>query len=127
MSKTNRKSIELSPEARAALKLPLRMEKGDVVNADGKVVAKCFITHEPRYVDYEVATFMADLITTALTPESNTELGQQVTDQLEAADVTPGVPMCAIGDCLNGATPGYIYCDAHLQRWTAEQVLQREG
>lgn len=125
MSKTNRPTIDLSPEARAALKLPLRMEKGDVVNADGKVIAKCFITHEPRYVDYEVATFFANLGNAALTPESNTELAQQVADQLEACQ--PGVPMCHIPDCLNGAEPGYIYCTTHMHRWTFEETLQREG
>lgn len=159
MSETNRKSIELSPEARDQIELPLEAVRGNIYDARGEYILNVRGTQTDAAIDYELAAFIAALVNEALTPaapidpnpitdewlhklatvpgqfigpiaaqpETSIELAQQVTEQLEAADVTPGVPMCAIGDCLNGAAPGYIYCDAHLQRWTAEQVLQREG
>ena len=59
-------------------------------------------------------------------PEDNTELAQLVTTEYEAA-LLPGVPMCALPDCLDGAEPGRDFCARHLPRWTGEQIIAREG
>lgn len=71
-------------------------------------------------------------------PENSLELGQLITNEFEAAEQP--VRMCADPDCLNAAdptTPGGAYCIACAvtgraelgvtPRWTAEQMIEREG
>jgi len=148
--KTYKKTLDLSPEALAALKLPLRMEHhAEVTGADGSFVCKVFIYGEPRWVDYEIATFIANALNDLLTPAAPAALceyddcdqaalpgGEFCTvhqaehDEL-MADAEQPVPMCADPECLNAADPttsGGARCLQHeAERWTAEQILQREG
>lgn len=129
MTKT-RTTIDLSPEARAALKLPLEAYGDDITDAESYPFLVAVNTHVPYVARQEISTFIANLVNAALTPDSNTELAQQVTEQLETPapdQIGPGVPMCAIPDCLDAAMPGYMYCVAHMHRWTIEETLQREG
>lgn len=73
--------------------------------------------------------YVADSPAVTAEPETNLELGQLVTNEIEAAE-WPGVPMCADPECLNAADPTSRggYCMQHTAaRWTAEQTIQREG
>lgn len=73
--------------------------------------------------------YVADMPAVTIEPESNLELGQLVTNEIEAAEQP--VPMCADPECINAADPttsGGARCLQHeAERWTAEQILQREG
>lgn len=73
--------------------------------------------------------YVTDLPAVTIEPETNTELGQLVTNEIEAAG-WPGVPMCADPECLNAAdlTSRGGYCLQHAAaHWTAEETLRREG
>lgn len=97
------RKLELSPEARAALKLPLKANDWELLDADKRLVASLDYCAQ----DAELAAFIAALVNEALTPaapavtispETTTELRQLITTELEAE-----------------------------QRWTAEDIMRREG
>lgn len=78
--------------------------------------------------------YVADMPAVTIEPENNTELGQLITTEWEAAEQP--VRMCAVTDCLNAADPtsrGGEYCIAcdvtgrAWGRWTAEEIMRREG
>lgn len=114
-----RKTITLSPEARAALKLPLVANYlGIIRNADGEGLLSVVGVATTFPIDAEIATFVAALVNEALTPAEP-------------------VRMCSNRDCLDAALVDGAFCathDAELRaecgvkpRWTAADILRREG
>lgn len=101
--------LDLSPEARAALKqyLPLYADQfGNIHAANGQHLGTFIYAFRDYTVDSDVAAFFAALVNAALTPapvvtvepETTAELGQLITTEFEAAE-----------------------------RWTAADILEREG
>ncbi len=151
-----RKTLDLSPRAAAMLLLPVQARGYELLDAGGALIGSIDHFGD-NTLDASFATFVAGLVNEALTPaagitivpgwaaeltklrpqaavtiipETNTELNQLVTNEIEAAE-WPGVRMCADPECLNGAdptTPNGAWCQQHAAaRWTAEEIMRREG
>ena len=135
--KSYNKTLDLSPRAASMLLLPIQAKGYELLDAGGALIGS--IDHfGDNALDASFAAFVAGLVNEALTraapvvtiePETTTELTQFVTNEIEAAE-WPGVPMCADPECLNGADPTSRggYCMQHtVARWSAEDILRREG
>lgn len=94
-----KQQITLSPEALAALRLPLKASPyGRITDANGEHIAT--VNLGLRTLDYpvpgEIAAALAQLINAAFTP---------------AAEPAPEV--CRMGDCMMDAAPASLYCAEH--------------
>jgi len=99
-----RKTIALSPEALAAIKLPLEIGAHDHINwlnirdANGILVAKMALYGHTYEAIREVSAFIAALVNEALAPAAPTnELGR----------------LCEYDDCDQLALPGDDWCAEH--------------
>ena len=127
------RKIDLSPEALAALRLPLKANDWELLDADKRLVASLDYCAQ----DAELAAFIAALVNEALTPAAPAAL-------------------CEYDDCDQAALPGGDFCSIHQaehdellaseeletttelrqlvtteleaeQHWTAEEIMRREG
>lgn len=96
MPLNSQRKIDLSPEARAALKLPLVADKGYLIDADGTSLSVVYTSwFGPTYnQSCEIAAFIAALVNEALTPAAPAAL-------------------CEYDDCDQAALPGGDFCAIH--------------
>lgn len=96
-----RKTIALSPEALAAIKLPLEIGAHDHINwlnirdANGILVAKMALYGHTYEAIREVSAFIAALVNEALTPTA------------------PAARFCDYEDCTCDPLPGFDFCAYH--------------
>lgn len=90
--------LELSPEARHTIKLPLEADEHVIRDTEGNQVCRIALFGWRNQTAYEVAAFIAALVNEALTPA--------------AAANEPG-RLCEYDDCDQLALPGDDWCAEH--------------
>lgn len=88
-----RKQLTLSPEAAAAIVLPLSSVDYTIVDAAGRYFGSIDVAYTANNADAEIAAFIAALVNELLTPAP--------------------APLCDYDDCDQAALPGGDFCATH--------------
>lgn len=109
------KTIDLSPEARGLLPLPIRAHGYELLDANGALIGTIDY-YGDNHQDAELTAFIAALVNEALTPaalpavtvihEDNAGLRQLITTEYEAH-------LCGDANCGHYALTGSPFCALH--------------